>query len=351
VKKNKIFISTALAFLCSMVLLAQVPDITTGLVAHWPFDNDSTGTVSDISSNAFHASAYNINYGAGAEGQAAFFNGSNSRIYVPAFNTMPPSAISQLSKGSIALWFKFQNMGADILPLFYFGESNTANPHNSLIIEIGHAQNAQNRKLYFTIVNKGFCYDSGVNLNPDTWYHFVAVVSDSGNTGYLNGIELTARQYNLGSDNSYTDFFADVPTPLMLTLGYGRYGQQNPFFHYKGALDEVRIYNRPLMPADVQALFQQGFATIVQNDVEKNNFLAPFPNPAREIVYLPKLAHDEEVEKVFLYNMTGQMFMIPVTQRSGITSIYTATLYDGFYILKMVSLHQTVSFPLIIKRP
>jgi len=72
-KKNKFILTTALALMCSMVILAQTPDITTGLVAHWPFGNDSAGTVSDISGNAFHASAYNINYGAGAEGQAALF--------------------------------------------------------------------------------------------------------------------------------------------------------------------------------------------------------------------------------------------------------------------------------------
>jgi len=350
-KTNKFFLTIALSLICSIALLAQKPDITTGLVAHWPFGNDSAGTVSDIGGNAFHASAYNINYGAGAEGQAALFNGSNSRIYVPAYNTTPPSGISQLSKGSIALWFKFQNMGADILPLLYFGESNAANPHNSLIIEIGHAQNAQNRRLYFTIINRSFCYDSGVNLNPDTWYHFVAVVSDSGNTGYLNGIELIDRHYNLGSDSSYTDFFADVPTPLILTLGYGRFGQQNPFFHYKGALDEVRIYNRPLMAADVQALFQQGFATIVQKERSQNILSTPFPNPASEIVYLPKLANEEGLENVFLYNMTGQMFMVPVTRSCGLTSINTTNLCDGFYILKIVSSHRTKSFPLIIKQP
>lgn len=348
-KTIKCFLTTAMAIFCSMVLWAQTPDITTGLVAHWPLDNDSTGTVSDISGNAFHASAYNINYGAGAEGQAALFNGSNSRIYVPAYNTAPPAVISQLSTGSIALWFKFLNMGADILPLLYFGESNAANPHNSLIIEIGHAQDAQNRRLYFTIINKGFCYDSGINLNPNTWYHFVAVVSDSGNTGYLNGTELTGRHYNLGSDSTYTDFFADVPTPLILTLGYGRFGQETPFFPYKGALDEVRIYNRPLLAADVQALYQQGFATIVQNEVSGNYFSTPFPNPAADIVYLPKLDNDEVPEKVFLCNMAGQMFMLPTTLQSGLTRISTGTLSDGIYILNIVSANRTVSYPLIIK--
>ena len=63
-----------------------------------------------------------------------------------------------------------------ILPILYFGEEDTGTPHNSLIIEIGHAHNIANRRLYFTIVNQRFCFDSRINLEENRWYHFVAVV-------------------------------------------------------------------------------------------------------------------------------------------------------------------------------
>ena len=62
---------------------------------------------------------------------------------------------------------------------------------------------------------------------------------------------MTNRNYNLGSDSRYTDFFADVPEKKMLSLGYGRYGLANPFYPFKGSIDEVMIYNRALTAGDV----------------------------------------------------------------------------------------------------
>jgi hypothetical protein len=142
--------------------------------------------------------------------------------------------------------------------LFYFGEAQTGTPHNSLIIEIGHGggTNPGNRKLYFTVVNQSFCYDSGVQLMENTWYHFVAVVRENGNTGFLNGIEMKERNYNLGSNSNYSAFFNDVPVRELLSLGYGRYGQENPFFTFKGSIDEVRIYDRPLHATDIKELYE-----------------------------------------------------------------------------------------------
>ncbi len=66
------------------------------------------------------------------------------------------------------------------------------------------------------------------------------------------------RRYNLGSDASYSTFFADVPVQEMLSLGYGRYGQEDPFFTFRGSIDDVRIYNRALDAEEVKLLFDLG---------------------------------------------------------------------------------------------
>jgi hypothetical protein len=262
---NKSFlISLALFMLATISLSAQ--DIQSGLVAHWTFDNDSGNAVKDATSNQFHGTAYNITYENGPVAKAAVFNGVDSRIFFPDVNENPPAAIGNLDHGSISVWFKFHSLGPDILPLLYFGASEESSPHNSLIIEVGHNQDANDRRLYFTIIVAPynvtrFCFDSGFNLEEDTWYHFVAVVSQDGNTGYLNGQELTQRRYNLSSDASYTDFFLEVTKKEMLALGIGRYGRNSSFFPYKGSLDDVRIYNRPLSAQDVAALYALGNTT------------------------------------------------------------------------------------------
>lgn len=249
-----------LILLIGMSLSISRAGITDSLVAHWTFDNDKGTVVLDAGPDSIHGTAYNISYEKGVIGNAVVFNNPQARIYFPDVNLTPHEGISNLEYGSISVWFKYKSVGAQILPVLYFGESATGTPHNSLIIEVGHGggQDPLNKRLYFTIVNQRFCYDSRENLLEDTWYHFVAVVSPTGNTGYLNGKEMVNRRYNLGSDATYTDFFNDVPAKKMLSLGYGRYGQENPFFTFRGSIDDVRIYNKALSSEDVKLLFEMG---------------------------------------------------------------------------------------------
>jgi len=234
-----------------------LPDLKKGLIAYWSFDNDEADIIIDESGNQLNGKGYSVSHETGKSGLALNFDNPEDKVVFPSLNSEAPVLVSELQEGSISVWFRFQSLGARILPIFYFGESQTGTAHNSLIIEIGHGggANPANKRLYFTIVNQSFCYDSGFNLQENTWYHFVAVVSSTGNTGYINGVEMTTRNYNLGSNNNYSFFFNDVPVRKMLSIGYGRYGQEDPFFSFNGNIDEVRIYDRPLTEAEVMELF------------------------------------------------------------------------------------------------
>ncbi|MFC2080381.1 LamG-like jellyroll fold domain-containing protein [Bacteroidota bacterium] len=253
---------TYLFILLSVSSFAQT-DFDSHLVAHWAMD----GSAIDSSTNHINGKLHGVTFDEGVIGNAAYFNGSSDKIIIS--DSVQPSSISTLSKGSISLWFKYQNNSntGDILPIFYYGEKASGTPQNSLIIEIGHSQNPANRRLYFTIINQGFCFDSRIILTENVWYHFVAVVGDDFNTGYLNGKEMTTRHYNLGSDETYHDFFSDVPDGKLMSIGYGRYGKNDNFFRYKGAIDDVRIYDKPLSANEVSELYS--LSTIEVN---------PYPN-------------------------------------------------------------------------
>ncbi|MBN2355003.1 serine hydrolase [candidate division KSB1 bacterium] len=269
------------------------------LIAHWTFDDDSSGTIRDASGNGFHGRGYQLSYGRGCIDKAALFDGAQAEIHIPEQGEKPPAAIASLSQGTISLWFRYQNRGDAILPLFYFGEADSGTPHNSLIIEIGHANNPGNRKLYFTIINQRFCYDSGEDLQENQWYHFAAVVSKTGNTGYLNGKPMSRRHYNLGSDSTFSDFFADVPVQECLAIGYGRYGLDDQFFHFKGAVDDVRIYDAPLSAVEVQSLYAEGtpqggtplptYSNVAYGPYDRNVldfWQAPSGSPTPLVVYI-----------------------------------------------------------------
>jgi len=259
--------TTVLTFLvCVALLLVSVfgraDDIHAfddALVAHWAFNDMAGPLVTDLSSNGFHATHSGATWTSGVtlSNGGLTFDGIDDVMVVPGFGLPPPQAIGELEYGSISLRFRFRaTASGDIIPLLYYGEADTGTKHNSLIVEIGHGDNPANRRLYFTIVNVRFCYDSGVQLTPETWIHFVAVVGPDGNTGYLNGQEMTTRHYNLGSNASDTDFFSSVPVHELMTIAYGRYGMRDSFFYGPVTVSDVRIYNRELSADEIRCLYE-----------------------------------------------------------------------------------------------
>ncbi len=229
-----------------------------GVVAYWSFDNDTRNIVFDSSTNQNHGESCDVTYHKGVVGDAAYFDGITSKIIIPD----TPEEITNLKSGSISCWFKFENIGGQVLPILYLGRSTSATPSYSMVVEVGHDRgNPNNRRLYLTsIVGRGsnFCVDSNYNLKEDRWYHYVAVVSESGNTIYIDGEEHHSRRYNLGSNSSYTTFFNDVPIKELLSIGYGKYSQEEPFYSFKGYIDELMIYDRPLSAQEVKSLYDKG---------------------------------------------------------------------------------------------
>ncbi|MFI3303438.1 MAG: LamG domain-containing protein [Rikenellaceae bacterium] len=237
--------------------LSAYAEVNDGLVASWSFDNDTHKKVFDASSYQNHGESKDVTYKEGVVGKAAYFNGDTSKIIV----TDAPKSITNLKVGSISCWLKFENKGGQVLPILYLGRSTPGGqPANSMIVEVGHDRgNPYNRRLYLTtIVGRGanFCVDSRTNLEENVWYHYVAVVSEEGNTIYINGEEHHNRRYNLGSNATYTTFFNDVPDKDLLSIGYGKYSQEDPFYSFKGYIDEMKIYDRPLSAKEIKALYE-----------------------------------------------------------------------------------------------
>ncbi len=236
-----------------------------GAIASYNFENNALD-----SSGENHGKATKVDYKRGVVGQAASFDGKKSKIIISDKNGVPPKSITSLKKGTISVWIKFQNKGGQVLPILHLGKNSTSMPSRSMIFEIGHDRgNIENRRLYFTsIVSQGnnFCVDSGMDLEEDKWYHYVAVMGDTGSTIYLNGVEITTRRYNLGSTAQSVSFFGDINPKEILSIGYGRYSQEEPFFSFNGLIDELQIFDRALSKEEVIELF--GIAGLKMGDEE-----------------------------------------------------------------------------------
>ncbi|MFC1721712.1 LamG domain-containing protein [Patescibacteria group bacterium] len=236
-----------------------------GLVAHWEFEDD--GSIVKDSADSYDGTIVGgAEYVPGKSGNALSFNGTDGRVDFPKSVV---DGIGGLEQGTIAFWFKYDSLldTQQVEPIFFIGNDENDNQDDLYVIELGHSSfdgagsqpDPENRKLYSTWIKDNrepfLCYDSRVNLEEDTWYHFAVVVDSEGNTGYLNGQEMDNRYYNFG-EASDSFFLADVPDKQIMNLGYGRNSKMiSPdFVYFKGLLDDFRIYDRPLTAEEIQEL-------------------------------------------------------------------------------------------------
>jgi len=231
------------------------------LIAHWKFEDNAKDAINDYEGKIMG----NAEFDAGKKGKAIYFDGIDDYVDLSqdALND-----VGSLSQGTIAFWFKFQSIldKQTVMPIFYIG-ANEKEDDNIFIIEVGHFNlqgggtepDPSNKMIYTTWINNQFepflCFDSDVNLAENKWHHFAVVVSKDGNTGYLNGNEITNRHYNFGNSKD-PSFLDDIPNKKKLMLGYGRSSHliSPDFVYFKGALDDFRIYNEPLGEEEIMEL-------------------------------------------------------------------------------------------------
>ncbi|MBE7493722.1 MAG: hypothetical protein HS117_02135 [Verrucomicrobiaceae bacterium] len=220
----------------SAMSVALQAGINDGLVAHYPFE----GNVQDVSGNGRSLSSSSTTFTTGwVGGNAVLFNGTTSYLSYPG-------TITASNSFSWTCWF---NAASDLI---FNGEPNLMNQGTTP----GIGQNGISPSLYitsdrrlrfYTYTNQGLQLVSQANaIIPGRW-HFFAITSDgSGNRVlYLDGNQVDAAAGHL---------FGQV-LPNFYIGGNIAYGNISMF---KGAIDEVRIYNRALSPQEVTSLASSG---------------------------------------------------------------------------------------------
>jgi catechol 2,3-dioxygenase-like lactoylglutathione lyase family enzyme len=82
-------------------------------------------------------------------------------------------------------------------------------------------------------------------MRRNVWYHIAAVVDQGVHKLFIDGVLADAAVHSL-------------KTHPAQPLHIGRKGTAEPYFFFKGAIDDVRIYNRALTSAEVAELFEDG---------------------------------------------------------------------------------------------
>jgi pimeloyl-ACP methyl ester carboxylesterase len=227
------------------------PDLTTGLVAYWSFDNcDAT----DDSGNGHNGTIYgNPQCVDGEKGKAFSFDGQDDYI------TVPDSSSLQISTNEITVSARIRlNDNVGVTQWRIAEKQQTREIAWGLEVFGNEYWGATGNNINFhdsngaTWVN---CLANEVNLNARTWYHVVATDSNGIIKIYVDGNLAHECTNGLG-----------IPALIVSPIEVARNLMENNFF-FNGILDEVRIYNRALTEAEIQALYS-GELIIVDSGVE-----------------------------------------------------------------------------------
>lgn len=242
--------------------------ITAGLVAHWTFDEGAGAEAGDASSFANKANVVGASWTEGVVGGALEFDGQDDYVVILDDSMALGPQLAQLSVGAISIWFRvdFIPTRLGMAPLFYYGSAeycpNAIDASNhGVVIEIGHSPvNAGSERLYFTIfandcTGPTFCFDTRYAVTKGEWHHFVAVVGEDYNNGYFDGQEMTWRNFSFGNAG-FSLFLADAVSHEMLAFGRGSWRGEE--YYFDGAIDDIRIYDRPLNISQVTELYELG---------------------------------------------------------------------------------------------
>jgi hypothetical protein len=255
-------------------LYAQDPS----LVGFWTFD-DSTGVDSSFYGNdgTLNGDPMIIN---GMKGSAFYFDGIDDEVFVWDSNSLDTD-----SSMTISLWIMPDSVspgGAKAMSKWY-----SSPQEGDWIFSLSSRDSCNGTcvSYYFGFANYAvYGYPNGwfsIGPNNIDYYlilgewNFIAVTFDTGFVNlYYNG-SLINTDTTIIKYTSLNEYGTD-------DIHIGRYRTGNPNYSFKGGLDEIRIYNRALSPAEVNDVYNQVTA-VEENEIydipTDYNLAQNFPNP------------------------------------------------------------------------
>jgi hypothetical protein len=228
---------------------------SSGLVAHWKFDEGTGTSAADSSGNGNTAKLINGPlWTAGKIGKALQFDGTDDNVTVAHSNSL------DLSKSfTLTAWVN---------------PSSTFTDFRSILVK--------NYKYYLYASVAGYCGNGSplggfegatdnmvcqpFQLATNTWTHLALTHNGSTLTLYKDAVPVAS------SDASG----APSPTSGTLQIGGSQFGE-----YFKGLIDEVRVYNKALSDQEVHTIYEEGsggVAQIAATSLPQNGFApaAPF---------------------------------------------------------------------------
>lgn len=204
-------------------------DITDGLVAWWKLNGDANTSIG--SPNGVITNATSTTNQAGQSNMAYSFNGSSSTI-----NTASTFGLGTTNV-SISCWV-YNPLASNHGQFVHVG-------YTGFGIGMGNTTADTNGSNIVMIFNSVRWIPTSTTIGTG-WHHVVMVINSSGvPTAYLDGV----------SAGEYPGANSLAPTSSVTTIG-SIYNATGDYFN--GSIDDVRLYNRALSPAEILSLYSAG---------------------------------------------------------------------------------------------
>lgn len=232
-------------------------DLSSGLVAYYPFD----GNANDASQFLNHGTPMgSVQYGAGQNGDALILNGTDAYVQIP--NTANINFATQ-QDFAISVWVKPDknqpDLGTgdnDIVEKWYVGQAKY--PFVIRYINDTHVDHEKIMAAQYDGGNTAINFRSRRKLSDGEFHHIVFQRSNGVFSFYVDGYL---------SRSSADTTTADTTNTSDLFIGcrgnFNNGCQKNKF---KGAIDELRIYNRGLTHTEIRTLF--GITTTIHGNIQ-----------------------------------------------------------------------------------
>jgi len=279
--------------------------LMTGIIAYYKLDEVSGNAKDEVSSNYGIASS-NITRVSGKINGAYYFDSNTDYISLASIITQ--------KTGTYSFWIKILSIYDDLLIM-------GNNPYYSRIF-IGVNNNL---KIETNTNGQEFAFYN--SFSTGLWYHITLVRDNDNIKFYRNGT-------NIGSST--------ISNSNSLTLSQIGFNGKS----FRGTIDEVGIWNRPLTPAEVLLLNNGAsfpFSTLkstnlnesISNEVEKEILF--YPNPAKDKVYLSCISD------IQIFDLKGKIIINAINQNS----IDIFNLSNGIYIIKIKNDNNFYNYKLV----
>ena len=299
--------------------LAQFPN--NGLIAYFPFEN---GLSSHDNSHSFTTLSSEIPiYNTGKVGNGIMFTNDSSTGNSTTIvnNNSINDALTANSQYSVAFWTDtMYSTSVGIFPTFL-------EMFSSIFIRQTQSSSTELQRGYYDGANFNINNNSP---NISNGLHHIAIVHKSGSGSdrsdcalYVDGV-----LFNTISANSFVYQFSRFISKIAVGGGLDGTGNEQTNKRFRGIVDELYFYNRPLTSGEVLAVMYNTNQTLGREDFNAGNLqFKLYPNPANDFI---SIELENEIKLVEIYSLQGQKVL-----SSNQKQVYISTLSKGIYMMRV----------------